>query len=65
MTEGTELAIETVTAGVLFCMAITMLLLLFTVCSKQWKVQEAMPEHIIMFEEAGDGEWKHLEESLQ
>lgn len=62
MTEGTEQAIETIAAGVLFCMAITMLLLLHTTVGRQTKHLGQLPEQLVLFEDTGDDGWKHLDE---
>ncbi|MBQ9767629.1 MAG: hypothetical protein IJW37_05970 [Lachnospiraceae bacterium] len=62
MTEGTEQAIETMAAGVLFCMAITMLLLLHTATCRQTAYLGRWPEQLVLFEDTGDDGWKHLDE---
>ncbi len=61
MTEGIEQAIETAAAGILFCIAMTMLLLLHTAFCKQSEIIGKTPERLILFEEAEES-WKHLEE---
>lgn len=54
MTEGTELAIETMAGGMLFCMALAVLLLLHTAFVKQVSTLGKTPEKLILFEEAGE-----------
>lgn len=62
MTEGTEHALELVSGGVLFCMAIWMLLILHTSFVRQTESMYRMPECIILFEESEEKTWKHLDE---
>lgn len=61
MTEGIEHAIEIAAAGVLFCSAVTILLLLHTAFCKQTEVIGRMPERVILFEEEKEA-WRRLEE---
>ena len=53
MTDGTEHALETVTAGVLFCMAIALLLGLHNAFVQQTKVLGTAPERLILLEQEG------------
>lgn len=57
MTEGVEHALEHVFAGVLFCIAVTMLLWLHGMFMQQVQSAGKEPERLILFEE--DGGWKH------
>lgn len=50
MMEGTELAIETMSAGVLFVLALTMLLLLHTVAYRETEYCGRRTEQLILFE---------------
>lgn len=62
MSEGVGKALETIVAGGLFCVAVTMLLLLHTALLQQAEGFEGMPEQLILFEE-GKGElWRHSDE---
>lgn len=54
MTEGTELAIETMTGGTLFCMALVVIFLLHTAFVKQVSMLGNIPEQLILFEESGE-----------
>lgn len=51
MTEGTEQAIEQFAGGILFCMAIAMLLWFHTVTEEQLRVFGKEPERLILFEQ--------------
>lgn len=53
MTDGTEHALEYVLSGVLFCMALTMLLWLHGAFTKQTEVIGDTPDRIILFEQEG------------
>lgn len=61
MTEEIEQAVEMTASGVLFCIAVAMLLLLHTGFYRQSEIIGKMPEQLILFEEAKET-WKHLEE---
>lgn len=54
MTEGTELAIETMTGGTLFGMALAVLLILHIAFVKQVSMFEKTSEQLILFEETGE-----------
>lgn len=62
MTEGTEHAIETIAASVLFCMAITMVLLVHDAVCRQTAYLGRRPEQLILLEDTGENGWKHLDE---
>ncbi len=62
MTEGTELAIEQAAAGVMFCLAVSILFLLHTALWKQTEVMGTMPEQLVLFEETGESTWKPSDE---
>lgn len=62
MTEGTELAMEQAAAGVMFCLAISLLLLLHMALEQQTERLGAMPEQLILFEETGERVWKPSDE---
>lgn len=53
MTEGMEHAFEYVTAGILFCMAVAMLLWLHGAFLQQLQVVGKAPERLIMLEQEG------------
>ena len=53
MTEGMEHALEYAVAGVLFCMAIAMLLWLHGAFVQQMQVLGREPERLILFEREG------------
>lgn len=62
MTEGVEQALETIAAGVFFCMAVTMLVLLHTAFLQQVSAFDTLPERLILFEETEEELWRHSEE---
>lgn len=53
MTEGTEHALEYACSGVMFCMAIAMLLWLHSAFMRQAEVIGRTPERVTMFEQKG------------
>ena len=53
MTEGTEHMLEYVVSGVLFCMAIALLLRLHGAFMQQAEVIGNVPERVILFEQKG------------
>lgn len=53
MTEGTEHSMEYVISGLLFCMALTMLLWLHGAFLKQTRVIGTEPERLILMEQEG------------
>ena len=59
MTEGIEHALEYVLGGVLFCMAIVILLQLHGAFLKQIHMLGRTPEQLILFEQEGEEEWRH------
>lgn len=54
MTEGTEHALEYMTAGVLFCMGLFMVLWLHKSFMQQVNMLGNMPKRTILFEQGGD-----------
>ncbi len=53
MTEGTEQALEYACSGVLFCMAVVILVWLHGAWMRQAQVMGNAPERVIMFEQKG------------
>jgi len=60
MTEATELALESICGGILFCLAVTMLLTFQQRIRENRSVLLQQSEHVIFYEV--DSEWKHLED---
>lgn len=54
MTDGTEQALEYVAGGILFCIAVSMLLWLNTAFLQQMEVLGRAPERLILFEQKGE-----------
>lgn len=51
MAEGTEQAMEHIMGGILFCMAIALLLWFHTVAEEQLQMLGKEPERLILFEQ--------------
>lgn len=62
MSESTERALEHMVAGMLFCMAIMMLLWLHSTFLKQIQQTGRQPERLILLEQSEAMEWKHSDE---
>jgi len=59
MSESIEHALEHVLAGVLFCMAVVMLLWLHGTFVRQVQLTGKSTERLIMAEQSGGREWNH------
>lgn len=62
MSESIEHAMEYIVAGVLFCVAIAMLLLLHGMFLDQVRVTGKASDRLIMIEQSEEREWKHSDE---
>ena len=62
MSESTERALEHMMAGILFCMAILMLLWLHSTFLIRIQQTGRQPERLILAEQREAKEWKHSDE---